>query len=685
MGSITNTSKDAQGVAPKIGRNISENGQEQSSHAAYFPIAEDDEASTDFDELDTYGFPGEEDEDDAETDQANQHADAPSVTGGNKFLYPEFSGFRGYDYLKSIVIQIIPRALAQTWQAAVSYQAPNNTCYVSSERLLRDKRIKAQDERTLRKHWQTMRKMGLATFQACTKVITDKRGSHAAIVVDKDFTGLYDLAHEFHEWSQSHYQHFPPRRDVAPELLKHQELARKLVRFDCYRRVLLTDAPGPKSPYSLCIDDPETRSLRNALAAEVDLILQNGVNRNIYPDTFPDGHTQDRRNLNSSIKDISTINTNGSADLKKIFDAPPRAIRSQEQPINTEAQKGTETPQGTNEIETKPNEKREVLMNVPAAVPEIPEIEVVDGKRILPDAYRQRLERLKPTLEALPAWDELITELFPLVRLWLNDQATTELHVVNNGKSFFRKRNELDPLVIYRSVCVALEKAYAIPEHDIQKRNTDATRSANWMPKFMRQLEYAVIRASQLVKEEQAAVEASSLEEQEPLTAEVSPDPENTEQEAADMIQDFLHEAELYQVAVSEEQHARIIQHDDEAITELTTRLHEAVVTRETDDRWSEHQRDACRQITRACQQIEGTGAHHRRLKIFDMRCPRGCGGHIGYVADNDECYCILCIPSYQWDQSLQQQIQTIMHRLPSYSEVAAQVEYEFFGDPGRE
>ena len=109
------------------------------------------------------------------------------------------------------------------------------------------------------------------------------------------------------------------------------------------------------------------------------------------------------------------------------------------------------------------------------------------------------------------------------------------------------------------------------------------------------------------------------------------------------MIQYFLDQAELYQVEISEEQHALIVQHDDEALTDLTTRLHEAVVTRETDERWSEQQQDACRQITRACHQITiaGAQAHHRRLKIFDRPCPRGCGCHISYLADNDQCYCI--------------------------------------------
>ena len=677
------------------------------------PIAiRDVEHATDqcADELDSCTFL------DDDTDQTNQPSDAsPSITGtgGNKFIYPEFSGFTGYDYLESIVTQIIPRALKDTWVAAVKYQAPNSTCYVSSERILRERKIKAQDARTLRKHWQAMREMGLATFQAVTKIITDKHGSHAACVVDKDFSGLYHLAHEFHEWTLSSYQHFPPRRDIAPQLLRNKELALKLVRFDCYRKALLTDAPGPKYASSLMEDDPELPRLRqeliDAIAANEHMNPQKDANRNIYPNTLPTTLPQDRIQEDFLPEDITTKkNTNvvaSSSEPKENRGATPcQAIGTTEKHSNQATTTETEKPESTHEIEIRNHEKREVLIELPAPAPEIPEknknIEN-DGKRAVPDMYRERLESLKPDDQSVsPAsWTDLVEEMFPLIRLWLNDEAT-ELRVINNSKHFFRKRCIFDPRIIHRAAIIAFEKAYSVPDHDVRKRHSDSLRSANWMPLFVEQLNYAIQPATRIVEEEEQRTEA--LERQtaaqgqvnealrEPSGAPTTGLEAQEKQEATTMaqkVQDFLQQAEHYQIGVSDEQHALIVQGDPDAITDLVTRLREAVVQNETDHRWHTQQQDACRQVTRACAHITAAGAplHHTRLKIFTHPCPQGCGSHLGYVADNNQTYCLLCVPSYQWPQPLQCHIQTIVRSLPSYDMLWTQIEDEYFGDPAHD
>src|SRR5437763_15635315 len=60
-------------------------------------------------------------------DQTNQY---------NKYIYEEFSGKDGERYLFDIIAKILPWSLGRTWQAATSYQAPGQECYVSVERML---------------------------------------------------------------------------------------------------------------------------------------------------------------------------------------------------------------------------------------------------------------------------------------------------------------------------------------------------------------------------------------------------------------------------------------------------------------------------------------------------------------------------------------------------------------------
>ena len=54
----------------------------------------------------------------------------------NNYIYPEFMGYAGKQYLLNIIAKIAPLALGRTWQVAESFRAPGKECYVSVERML---------------------------------------------------------------------------------------------------------------------------------------------------------------------------------------------------------------------------------------------------------------------------------------------------------------------------------------------------------------------------------------------------------------------------------------------------------------------------------------------------------------------------------------------------------------------
>src|SRR5947207_15146904 len=63
----------------------------------------------------------------------------------NKYIYPIFDGFSGERYLDSIILDVLPSALARTWRLAVEHQAPGRDCYVGATR------IAGRAKRSLRK------------------------------------------------------------------------------------------------------------------------------------------------------------------------------------------------------------------------------------------------------------------------------------------------------------------------------------------------------------------------------------------------------------------------------------------------------------------------------------------------------------------------------------------------------
>ncbi len=161
----------------------------------------------------------------------------------SKYKYRVFDGYAGERYLQEIVKDILPTALARTWVAAVSYQAPGNNCYVGTGRLAQRERLR---ERTIQKDLQALRRRGLLkTYGSWTsQKQADGSWSPRAIVI-KDFTRLYDLAYEYHLWMNSE-GYIPAEREYADLIKGNKELYNKLVRFDNYRRILCCEKPGRK-------------------------------------------------------------------------------------------------------------------------------------------------------------------------------------------------------------------------------------------------------------------------------------------------------------------------------------------------------------------------------------------------------------------------------------------------------
>lgn len=159
----------------------------------------------------------------------------------NKYHYPEFADYPGERYLDSIVMQILPYSLWRTWHYAVDFQEPNSQCYVGTTRLAA--RVKP-GVRKVELDFQEFMARGLMRKYAARLPIKSSGKLEAVIV--KDFTPLYDLAHEYHQWILSD-QYVPASRDQVDLLKGDPHLLAKVLRFDNYRRLIVNRKPGRKS------------------------------------------------------------------------------------------------------------------------------------------------------------------------------------------------------------------------------------------------------------------------------------------------------------------------------------------------------------------------------------------------------------------------------------------------------
>ncbi len=219
----------------------------------------------------------------------DQQAERP-----NKYHYPIFDGFGGERYLDSIILEILPAALERTWRYAVEHQAPGRDCYVGAAK------IAGRAKRSLRKieiDLKTLEVQGLMRKYAGKRPLLQEDGTIVERpVVVKDFKALYDLAYEYHLWTQSP-EYIPPERDYAEMIRKDPQLYQKLIRFNNYRRILCTEVPGRKTTTS-------------------------------YQCTFHDSHVQDTRQHSGQsqtpheAKDYFPENSNFSSPYRRTEESP---------------------------------------------------------------------------------------------------------------------------------------------------------------------------------------------------------------------------------------------------------------------------------------------------------------------------------------------------------------------------
>lgn len=172
----------------------------------------------------------------------NTETDDAMHQGKTKYLYPEFTGWAGERYLKKILRQILPMALYRTWEIFVEHQANGNECYLGVPQLAA---IAGRTSRTMQKNLAQLEAKQLMIERAERKVFGGASGTKKIrAVVVKDFSNLYMLAHEYHEWLNAD-DYLAPDRAVAALIAQDTSLLAKLRRFDNYRRILYNQLPGP--------------------------------------------------------------------------------------------------------------------------------------------------------------------------------------------------------------------------------------------------------------------------------------------------------------------------------------------------------------------------------------------------------------------------------------------------------
>ncbi len=162
----------------------------------------------------------------------------------NKYKYEIFEGYAGEEYLKDLVREILPAALYRTWAIAVGFQAPTNACYVGVSRIAEKAK---RGVRQIQKDKRELELRELLSRYADWVQVKEKDGTWSRKVrIINNFSGLYDLAYEYHEWKTS-AEYVEADWDAAEYIREDEELYEKLIRFDCYRRILICEKPGRKT------------------------------------------------------------------------------------------------------------------------------------------------------------------------------------------------------------------------------------------------------------------------------------------------------------------------------------------------------------------------------------------------------------------------------------------------------
>jgi hypothetical protein len=239
--------------------------------------------------------------------------DSPSTASGqtteeaqearpNKYIYPLFAGYAGERYLDTIVQQILPSALHRTWYYAVDFQAPGKPCYVGTQRLAN--RVKP-GVRKIELDFQELERRGLMRRIGARQEVMQDDGSFKEVaVIIKDFSALYALAVEYHEWLESP-QYLPPQKGFKALIEADNALYEKLLRFDIYRRMLKNDQPGPK---------PRMTATQQYYQQEATTSQESSVqttptaqNPNLYLDPSANDHSAYRTPVPSNEGEVITL------------------------------------------------------------------------------------------------------------------------------------------------------------------------------------------------------------------------------------------------------------------------------------------------------------------------------------------------------------------------------------------
>lgn len=166
----------------------------------------------------------------------------------NKYVYDEFAGFAGYDLLDRILQQVLTFANWRTWSYADHFVAPGNDCYVGPYRIASRVRPSV---RKIEMDLKSLRDLGLMETYPDYRMVKQQSDGKARVevVIIKDFSKLYALAHEYYLWENSLWEdspYIPPERQYKDIILADKTLTEKLRRFDNYRRILECGTPGRK-------------------------------------------------------------------------------------------------------------------------------------------------------------------------------------------------------------------------------------------------------------------------------------------------------------------------------------------------------------------------------------------------------------------------------------------------------
>lgn len=158
--------------------------------------------------------------------------------------YPQFDGQDGRDYLNTILVYILPMALHRTWYVAVKYLRGLDTpCILTTAEIAEHAAVsQIKIERDL--HELEARGLLRRYVERRAVVREDGKTYYPACLI-KDFTGLYNLAYEYHQWCSS-AEYVPPERAFADLIKADRQLYTKLIRFDDYRRMLWYKKPERK-------------------------------------------------------------------------------------------------------------------------------------------------------------------------------------------------------------------------------------------------------------------------------------------------------------------------------------------------------------------------------------------------------------------------------------------------------